>query len=116
MSVQAAIDYLSKAVEDEALLAELEASPHVGVTAELAKNHGFDFSSDELEQAVEILRNSPSNDGELTEQELAQAAGGVTPGAPTILNSELIARRGSLLAMKYGMIPLYAIRPAPTTR
>ena len=114
MSVQAAIDYLSKVAEDDALLAELDASPNVGVTAELAGKRGFTFSSDELEQAVEILRNSPSNDGELTEQELAQAAGGVAAGAPVIMNPKLAVKKDLLLTLRYAVMPLYGIRPAPT--
>ena len=76
MSLKNAVQFLVRAGEDPALLARLGATVR-GELTRLGNAHGFDFSVAELEQALRAEL------GELSDEQLAHATGGVSADAPS---------------------------------
>lgn len=72
MSVEAALAFLKKIETDDALRAKLAAADGRAAQAvELGKEMGLDFSVQDLQDAQDEL------DGELSDEDLADAAGGL---------------------------------------
>lgn len=74
MSVQSAKDFLKKLEAEPDLHAKFKQAPNPEARQEMAKEAGFEFTSDEVKQAAAELAAAAGR--ELTEEQLQAVAGG----------------------------------------
>ncbi|WNZ43910.1 Nif11-like leader peptide family natural product precursor [Leptolyngbya boryana CZ1] len=88
MSVEAVNQFLQKVAEDQSLQTELASvlgTPNDrDLTTELAKQNGYDFTSEELwaevqKRQAELTQKQEAGELEMSDEELEAVAGGVSP-------------------------------------
>lgn len=75
MSVQSAKDFLKKLDAEPDLLAQFKNAPNPDTRHKMAKDAGFEFTSDEFKQAADEMAATAGQ--ELTQEQLQAVAGGV---------------------------------------
>ncbi|ASC74281.1 hypothetical protein XM38_052560 [Halomicronema hongdechloris C2206] len=67
MSKEKALDFLSKAAEDQQLKQRLQDADHPNELVNLAQQHGYEFSSDHLKQAIPAIQEKRGFFGDLVD-------------------------------------------------
>ncbi|MEM7552730.1 MAG: Nif11-like leader peptide family natural product precursor [Cyanobacteria bacterium P01_A01_bin.84] len=76
MSLENVKSFYNKLETDKVLLAQIEGAQSKEDYMQIAKNAGYDFTNEEMEEYTAQLLESNNNDSELTDEELANVAGG----------------------------------------
>jgi len=67
MSKEKALDFLSKAAADQQLKQQLQDVDHPTELVDLAQQHGYEFSSDHLKQAIPAIQEKRGFFGDLVD-------------------------------------------------
>ena len=110
MSEEQVVGFLEKVAEDEALrkkssqILQRDQPPADSAAAvvALAREHGVEFRAEEFVKIHEAI--VAANDGELSEDELAQAAGGASY---TCISSEMLLSRDQLI--RFGKLAYHCV-------
>jgi predicted ribosomally synthesized peptide with nif11-like leader len=65
MSKENALDFLKQAADSSALSDQVKEADHTAKIVDLAKQHGFEFSEDDMKSAIPVIQEKPGFFGEL---------------------------------------------------
>lgn len=108
MSANSIQEFLTKVSEDQALQEELakamESENDREAVTELAKSKGYDFTAEELGQAIDQIQAEAQQQmdaSELSEEELESVAGGATPVITTVAMIKISVATGSAVSASF---------------